>query len=449
MSLKKIAVLGMGLTGISVYNYLADIYELIIWDDNKDLTDFAKATVLEYTKWDVKSLAYIVVSPGIALKDGELHILQHKAQQYNVPIITDIDLFIQHNPHKKYIAITGTNGKSTTVALCEHFLKSANCRAVAVGNIGNCILNIDADQYDYIILELSSYQLERMQELSFFCSAILNIQPDHLDYHGGFSQYQHAKYKIFQQLTADNYLIINNNLTESILAFNPTLSAEIITVDSDQYAPVTNADVKVSNHAIKNMLNNQEFLFPEAMLLKGLHNKFNITIAYIIAKILNIADDDIKQALLTFKPLAHRQELIACKGNIRFINDSKATNLESTMHSLLAYHNIYLILGGIAKIDNLDLILDLLISKVSSVLLIGSSSILFANILKAHNIAFYEAYTLSNAVNLAYQLALVDNSEEINIVLSPACASFDQFKSFADRGQQFCQLVAKILNQQD
>ena len=432
--MKNIAILGAGKTGLSAYKHYKSLkYNIVIWDENPAVVEKLKDNYkfISFREWDYENLDFIIVSPGISLEYPHKHHVLEYAEQNNIKIYCDVELFIQENPQIKYIAVTGTNGKSTVTALIKHIFEECGKKCTYAGNIGIPVFDIEASNYDYIVLELSSYQLDLMNNIHFNCSLLLNIQEDHIDHHGTFENYIDVKYRIFENQIEDDVAIIDETLLNDKL------------IKSRSQKTLIGKDITLSDSAI--VCKNKEIInYDDLIYLKGEHNYKNISFAYATAKFFKLNEEQTKQAILSFKGLKHRQNNLGSINGITFINDSKATNQESTLQALKAYPKSFLILGGVAKSDNLDVILPYL-KDLKGIFLIGSSTEVFSKILQENNINFDVCDNLQTATKRAYEKALKNlEVEEKVVLLSPACASFDQFKSFEERGDIFIELVKNL-----
>ena len=425
---KNIAVFGLGKTGISVVKTLlnsgANIYA---WDDNK-IPNINKIKFTPPSTYNWSTMDLLILSPGIPLKFPTPHSVVLMAEKAGCKIISDIDLLYEARPDSTFIGITGTNGKSTTSSLIHHILQENNIKSSLGGNYGISALETAADA-DIYVLEMSSYQLDLSQHIKFNISILLNITPDHLDRHGNMENYISAKKKIFSEngiavIGIDNKAskIIGDEL-ENRLAF----SAECILQDGFS------------------LLDNK--LYKDGKMIASIPNKNiipeNIAAAYATCSMLGLGNDDIMQAIATFKNLPHRMELVAVFDNITFINDSKATNAEATQQALSKYQNIYWLLGGRAKKDGIK---GLDLKNVKQVFLIGEAIEEFAHTL-CHELDYQnytKSYTLQQALQQAYNMAL-NAAQPIIILLSPACSSFDQWSNFEARGDAFKRMVQEII----
>ena len=428
---KNVGILGAGLSGIAAAKILvsskANIY---IFDDKKDKPDFINDNCWKnYKLWPWEALAALVVSPGIPINAKNKHLAIELAIKNKITIINEIDLFFQSKPKAKIIGITGTNGKSTTVALLFHILKSNKIKCVIGGNYGFPACEIkDPGKNGIIILELSSYQLDGVKELRLDLATITNITKDHLDYHETFENYKFSKLKIINSLKENGtfFLDAHNKLLNEIVTEKNFNSINIIKIKKDK------------NY---NYVNDNDYL-------QGAHNELNSSIAISIAKHLNINLKKISFAINNFKGLPHRMEPLYTSDRIKIINDSKSTNGESTAAALNSFENIFWIAGGQPKSDGIGEAKNFL-DNVKEVFLIGKSTDYFCKEISKFkkDLQINNCLTLENATKLALKKAAMSNLQNYVILLSPSAASFDQYINFEDRGNKFKKIVNQELNE--
>ncbi len=429
---QDVGILGLGLSGLAAARVLLNSKaNIFVFDDKKEKPSIIKTSNwINYNYWPWESIKTLVVSPGIPINNKEKHKAIKLAIDNKVKIINDIDLFVEIYPKAKIIGITGTNGKSTTAALLFHILKFNKIKSVICGNFGipACSIN-DPGENGVIILELSSYQLDGVKSLTLDIATIINITPDHLDYHETFDRYVSSKLKIINFLKRNGIFIYDksNKLLNRIINANKYNSLKFSSVNE-----------KEAKHFIKD--NNY---------LKGTHNAINASIAISIAKKLNISDNKIELAIKRFEGLSHRMEPLYISSNFKIINDSKSTNGESTAAALKSFSNIFWIVGGKPKNDGIGQAKNFL-DKVVEVFLIGNSTKYFSEeILKFNkNIPINECITLEKATILAIKKSKMSKLKNYVILLSPSAASFDQFKSFEDRGNQFKKIISQQLKKE-
>jgi len=422
---KNVGILGLGLSGTATARVLVNSNaNIFVFDDKKDISYTpSKTTWLNYKKWPWEKINTLVVSPGIPINSVRQHEAIRLAKKYNINIINDIDLFYQTKPKATIIGITGTNGKSTTVALLDHILKFNKINSVIGGNYGfpACEI-IDPGKGGVIILELSSYQLDGVSQLTLNAAAIINITPDHLDYHEYFDAYKNSKLKILNFLNKGSLFVLDeaNPYIKDITEKKEIKQVTLLKVNTLSGKKTVNANIYLS----------------------GKHNFINTAIAAALAKNIGLVDKQIKLAVNNFKGLPHRLEPIYESKKIKIINDSKATNGEAAAAALTAFKNIYWIAGGEAKKDGIGKALECL-KNVLEIFLIGQSSKVFLKQIldSKKNISVMDCSTLENATKIAIEKAQKSKLQNIVILLSPAAASFDQFKNFEARGNEFKNII--------
>lgn len=458
-----VLVFGLGKSGLAaakvLHSYGANV---IAYDEDVDKAAAASdlgITVKSLLHVDFSGVDFILWSPGIPHTLPTEHLVAKKARVAGVPIFCDIELFLRTVEQAKFVGISGTNGKSTTTTLIGHILSEAGENSVVAGNIGTPVFAA-SEPFDEnklndrtYVLELSSYQLELTPSLDLDVAILLNITPDHLTRHGGMKGYVEAKTKLFS----------GKKRKTAIVSVDDKYSAEICTDLMDQknikVVPIS-LKIKPENgiYVRKNVLYDntgdetvEVMPLDDLPHLPGLHNAQNIAAAYAAARALKIAPTKIIKAIRTFPGLVHRQELVGDFSGVKYINDSKATNADATEKALVCYDEMYLILGGLPKEDGISSLLPYM-NKVKRVFLIGQASAEFAKTLEGHA-KIYKCETLDVAVDLAASYAKSDllhgKVEHPVVLLSPAAASFDQFKSFEQRGDVFKELVAKIVQKEN
>ena len=428
---KDVGILGAGLSGMAAAKILLNSKaKVFIFDDNKDKPDFIKKhNWKNYNLWPWENLTTLIVSPGIPVNSTKKHNAIKLAIKNKVKIINEIDLFVETKPKARIIGITGTNGKSTTVALLFHILKFNKIKCTIGGNYGFPACEIkDPGKNGIIILELSSYQLEGTKKLNLEVASITNITPDHLEFHETFYKYKLSKLKIIKFLKTNGTFILNTN--------NKLLNEEV----NNKVFQSKNI-IKIKNYKVKNYINDNDYL-------KGSHNKINGSIAISIAKYLNITNVKIKKAIKDFKGLPHRMEPLLISDKIKIINDSKSTNGESTAAALQSFENIFWIAGGQPKSGGIGESKKFL-DKVIEVFLIGKSTNYFCGEItrSKKDLPIHNCLTLEKATQLALEKGITSNLKSYVILLSPSAASFDQFKNFEERGNKFKAIINEQLNQ--
>ncbi|WP_029623769.1 UDP-N-acetylmuramoyl-L-alanine--D-glutamate ligase [Sphingomonas sp. PAMC 26617] len=381
--------------------------------EGEGLLDFADPEAIDLAGFDG-----LVVSPGVPLNR---HPVAARARAANVPILGDIELFAQARsdlPRHKVVGITGTNGKSTTTALVHHILQTAKIPSLMGGNIGLPILEQQPlPEGGVYVLELSSYQIDLTQSLDCDVAVLLNVTPDHLDRYDGFDAYAASKARLFEMQSPGHAAIIGIGDTPSaLIARSLSARGEQLT----KIAPGVCMD---------------QSRWPS---LQGPHNAQNALAAIAVAQALGVSEAAIDEGLRSFTGLPHRMERVRTHNGVAWVNDSKATNPESTAPALAAFDRIHWILGGEAKSDDLDACAPQF-GHIASAYTIGAAGPRFAAIL-AGKVPVEQCGDLATAVAAAARSAAPGDT----VLLSPACASFDQFRDFEDRGNQFRTLVEAL-----
>jgi len=440
----SIAILGLGVTGISVAKYLKkNNQEFIAYDTRKNLpiTDEIKKYVnkkniilgnLEVNI--IKNHDVFIVSPGINLDKIFL-----KEIKKNKKIIkSDIDLFNEQNK-KNVICITGSNGKTTVTLLLEYILKKLGKKAKAGGNVGYPALALLEKEYEYNILELSSFQLEITNKISCKSALITNITPDHLDRHKTFDNYIKIKHKIFEN---SEYVILNNSDKNILPQTNPK---KLFFGSKDPTQDNSFSIVEFNN---KNFIcyGDRKLICQDDVKLLGNHNLLNICSVLAIIQSLNLNIDEAANIAKNFQAVEHRLEKFYHKGIVNWINDSKATNVDSTISAVLSIkQEIILLLGGRAKEQNYSQLNTILSGKVKNLIIFGESrKYLSEKLSSVKNVTVTNS--LEEAIKISKEIAekmvrKKANIKELNIILSPACSSFDKFLSYEERGVYFKKCV--------
>jgi len=427
---KKIAIYGMGITGCSAAKTFKRLKaKVFCWDDNEKIRKKIKNLKFSINKFwlNPESIDAIVISPGIDI--SKCKIRNYLKKNLN-KIITDLDLFFELNKEALIISITGTNGKSTTCKIIEKILKTAKYNVKTVGNIGNPILfSSSSNKKCIFILEASSYQLQYSRLFRSKHAAILNISPDHLERHKNIKNYTRIKSRIFFAQNSSDYSYINLTNKYSKLIKNifkaKKLKSKLISINKSNY-----------NFLLKK-INNKHF--------ESKGNIENLAFAYEIAKNLKINDKVIVKALNKFRGLPHRQEILLSNSKLLCINDSKATSFDACLQSLLNYHNIYWIVGGLPKYQD-HFYLKNVKKKIVKAYIVGKNTSFFRKKIR-NDITYTISKNIRNAVgNICKDLKWSENSKS-TILLSPAAASFDQFNNFENRGNYFKNLIIKKFKQ--
>lgn len=445
---KTYAVLGLGKTGrATIASLLESGARVIAWDDGEAArsaaaAEFASITLAPVSQWDYGNLAALVMSPGILLS----HEAVRKAEASGVEVLGDIELLYRAQPEATYVAITGTNGKSTTTSLIAHILAACGKRVEVGGNLGIAALSLaPLGAGAYYVLELSSYQLELVRRTRFNTAVWLNISPDHLDHHGSMEHYIAAKQHIFDRQQPQDIAIIGIDDAASAAIARQLQHAQtqrVIPIAVTQHTPA-GIDVKhAALHARLAAESEARADLSACRALQGEHNWQNAAAAYAACAVNGCAHADIMAAMHSYPGLPHRMQWLGEIAGVQYVNDSKATNADAAEKALKTYDNIYWILGGVAKEGGIEPLVPYF-SKIRHAYLIGEAADSFAGILEGQ-VPWTRSGTLTNAVASAAadaRKAAENNSAKPSVVLAPACASFDQFPNFEKRGDAFIALV--------
>ena len=453
---RDVAVFGLARTGLAAARALtAGGARVHAWDDNDVARANAKTAgvpVSDINSRDWRSFAALILSPGVPLTFPEPHRVVTLAEAVGVPIMSDIELFaravnaLPATQRPKLIGVTGTNGKSTTSALIAHILKEAGKDVRLGGNIGAAVLDLPAlHPGAYYVIELSSYQLDLTSSLRLDVAVWLNTTPDHLDRHGDMAAYVAAKKRIFLNQGAADWAVIGVDD-----AYCAAVCTELTRAAVQHVTPISSGQAvgrgvcALDGKLIDAMSGRSEVVadLTKAPALAGKHNAQNAAAAYAAMRAFNVDQRIIVQALNSFPGLPHRLERSGAVEGVRFINDSKATNANAAAQALAVYPRVYWIAGGVAKEGGIE---DLapFFPRIAKAYLIGQSAGDFSDTLRG-KVPVTMAGNLEAAVKLAFNDARASGEPHPVVLLSPACASFDQFKSYEDRGEQFKKYVAAV-----
>jgi UDP-N-acetylmuramoylalanine--D-glutamate ligase len=447
---EQVAVMGLARSGLVAARALQrGGARVLAWDDapaKREEADAQGVPIVDLAGADLAGIKALVLSPGIPHTYPKPHPVAARARAAGAAIIGDIELLARSCQLAHYVGVTGTNGKSTTTALIGHILATAGRKVAVGGNIGTPALTLAALGADGVyVLEMSSYQLELTETLTFDVAVLLNITPDHLDRHGGMAGYIAAKRRIF---------VGQNKPQAAVIGIDDELSratADALMAGGAQRVVPISAATRVARgvYVEGGTLVDEMGGAPARVLdlgraarLPGRHNWQNAAAAYAVARCLDIEVSAITDALMSFPGLAHRQELIATIDGIAYINDSKATNADAVAKALACYDDVYWIAGGIPKEGGIAALAPLF-PRIRHAFLIGKASEEFAATLDGR-VPATRSGTLAEAVGAAHALALEEKRQGAVVLLSPACASFDQFANFEERGDAFRRLVEAL-----
>jgi UDP-N-acetylmuramoylalanine--D-glutamate ligase len=437
-------VFGLGKSGRSALGYFQkQNLPVKAWDDTLETRQVLDPTLLQDPK-DVNwsHVERIILSPGIPHEGAKANPALIAAKDHNIPLVVDVELFLERalrHPNHTIVGITGTNGKSTTTSLLTHLLNHLGKKAIAAGNIGTPVLDLpETNEETYYVLELSSYQLTLLKTPRLDVAILINITPDHLAYHGTMEAYVAAKSSIFEQVRHQKgVIIIDDAYTQKIYKKNPFLMS--ISTETEE------GKISIHQGILKDKERNITFTLPTLSQLQGSHNAQNIGACYGALRHLipeTFCMETFIEGLQTFKALPHRQEIVAQTNQVIFVNDSKATNMDAAEKSLKTFQNIHWILGGEGKVGETPASLKHLFPHVKHVYLVGSSMDFFEKEIRG-----LIAYTRSHTVEQATDEAFHQSQKGDVILLAPACASFDQFKNFEERGSVFKTCALKLVDQ--
>ena len=456
---KRVAVFGLGRTGLTAARALiAGGAQVALWDEKAPARDAAAAEglpVVDLQGADWSQFAALLLSPGVPLTHPQPHWTVLKAREAGVEIVGDIELFARtvnaapEHKRPKVVAITGTNGKSTTTALIGHICNAAGKDARVGGNIGLGVLGLDDMHGGAIyVLEVSSYQLDLTSSLKPDVAILLNISPDHLDRHGDMDGYVAAKRRVLlNQGKGDTAVIgVDDPWCQRICT-------EITAANRRTICPISNRrTIGRGVYALQGVLYDgagervsEVCDLLRARALPGQHNWQNAAAAYAAVRALGVTLADAAEGLMSFPGLAHRMEMVGQLDGVRFVNDSKATNADAARAAMSAYPKFFWIAGGVAKAGGIESLADLF-PRIEKAYLIGEAASDFARTLEGHapaamcgDLAAATAQAFADARTHA-----AATGEDAVVLLSPACASFDQFADFEARGDAFRALAQAL-----
>ena len=449
---KTVAVFGLGRTGLATARALeAGGATVAAWDDNEKARQAAGAdglALVDLNGVDFSTLAALVLSPGVPLTHPEPHWTVKRSAEAGIPVIGDTELFVRAldaaGAESRLVAVTGTNGKSTTTALIGHILKTAGRDVQIGGNIGRAVLELEPPAPGRIyVVEFSSYQLDLTPGIKPDVALFLNLSPDHLDRHGDMDRYAAVKAGIFaNQDVADTAVVgVDDERSAAIASDHPgkarttRISSQLMEEDG----------VCADDGVLFKMTSDGRTKLADLRgipTLRGTHNWQNAVAAAAAVEALGLSAAELAEGLASFPGLAHRMEQVGHKGHVLFINDSKATNADAAVRALGAFDDIFWIAGGQAKAGGISPLAEFF-PKIRRSYLIGEAMEDFFSTLDGRVDAIRSG-TLDIALEQAASDAAECDSAEAVVLLSPACASFDQFPSFETRGDRFRELVAAL-----
>lgn len=435
---KNILIMGFGVTGKSSLKFLREFpVKIYIYDKKIDLQSLkVDEDFIIFKDEDLDKIDLIVKSPGIYPFDD----LLVKAREKNIEIISDIELSYRYLKTDNVVAVTGTNGKTTTTTIVGDILKR-KAKTFVVGNIGRGILEItkEAKKDDFVVIEASSFQLEDTIKFKPHIALLTYVTSDHLDWHKTTENYVKAKLKIFANQDENDFAILNyedRNLAKkhNIKAQKYYFYMEKISEKGSYFE-----DGKIYYNDGKN---SEEILEVKDLKIPGVHNIKNVMAAIIIAKLFGIDSYTIKRSISSFTGVEHRIEFVRELNGVKYYNDSKGTNPDSTEVAIAAMDGyVILIAGGYDKNSNFDNLIEKSKDKLKTVILLGETADKISNSCKKSDVEFYIVKDLNKAVELAKKLAVKGE----DVLLSPACASWDMYSNYEARGRHFKDLVRELV----
>jgi UDP-N-acetylmuramoylalanine--D-glutamate ligase len=392
----------------------------------------------QHTEEEILQATEVVKSPGIPEKAPIVKALR----AIGIPVISEIE-FAGRYTNANIIGITGSNGKTTTASLTYHILKNAGLNVGLAGNIGKSFAyQVATEDFDHYVLELSSFMLDDMYQFKVHIAVLLNITPDHLDrYDYQLQNYADSKFRIRQNQTADDYFIYCADDAETLKGMESrTFAAQLLPFSIKKALPL-GAYLNGEELTINTPNNHFEMTITK-LALQGKHNIYNSMASGIVSKVLELRNENIRESMGDFKSVPHRLEHVADISGIRFINDSKATNVNSTWYALegMPDSKVVLILGGVDKGNDYNELTSLIKSKVKAIVCLGVDNQRIHEAFADEVKNIVDTASAKDAVEAAYKLATKGDT----VLLSPACASFDLFKNYEERGDQFKKAVMEL-----
>lgn len=451
---QKILIAGGGVTGSSIATFLSSRGAVVvIADENPKL--LSKFPILRPEAVVIRDFSAVVVSPGW----NENHPLMRDAMSAGIEILNEIDiawnLAQEIAPHQRWLALTGTNGKTTTVEMAAAMLQRAGLKAIACGNVGDTVIDAvnKEEGFDYLVLELSSFQLHWLRQARFVSVAILNIADDHLDWHGSFDSYCQAKLSLLDHTQT---AIVNGEDSAILHGVNAWDGRKIF------FSLNTPGPGELG--LVENLLIDRAFVSDpqEASMIAEIndiqptlpHSVSNALAAAGLARSVGVSYADIQSALIDFHPGRHRIELILSDGGVSWINDSKATNPHAAKASILSHLSVVWIAGGLAKGADMNSLVEGTKDRVKAVILIGQDreliELAFKRFAPSTPLIKIDANSAKGEVSNELMEKVVAAAQELavsgdTVLMAPACASMDQFVSYADRGDRFAAAVRKLV----
>lgn len=444
----RLVVLGAGESGVGAAILGKDKGFDVFVSDMGTIADAYQSNLIEegiafesgqHTEELIVNADIIVKSPGIPEKAP----LIKKLRSLNIPVISEIEFAAQYTD-ATLICITGSNGKSTTTMLTYYMLQKAGLNVGLAGNIGKSFASqVARDAFDTYVLEISSFMLDDMHHFRADIAVILNITPDHLDrYEYKMENYVSSKFRMIQNQRPENYFIYCLDDEETVQALPRfDIQAQQLPMSQEQLLKV-GAYLDENNNLKINIPNRDEFeMNIEELSLQGKHNVYNNMASGLIAKVQELRNQSMKESMGSYVNISHRLEHVALIGGVNYINDSKATNVNSVWYALESFStNIVLLLGGVDKGNDYEMLRDLVRQKVKAIICIGKDTSRIHDAFEDEVDVIVNSSSMEDAVNIASHLAEKGDT----VLLSPACASFDWFKNYEERGDKFKEAVMAL-----
>ena len=444
----QIMILGTGLSGMGSLKLANKMGINVFISDSKKISSETKK---HFYKNDIEfeenghnnnkltESKEVIISPGISFRNLKKLYPEINKKKF----ISEIE-FASRYTDAYIIAVTGSNGKTTTANLIYHILKSNGLNVGLAGNVGVSFASSVCDySYDYYIIEISSFQLDHIVDFKPDISIITNISPDHLDrYNQNFESYVESKFRIIQNQTANDLFIYNNNCDATTNILNKiNIQPNCISISIDKNKE-NKKQIFLNEYKINSSINKEKFMISiNNIPLKGIHNLQNSMAAISVAQVLKISNEKIKESLKTFKNIPHRLEHFLTIQKVKYINDSKATNINAAFYALDSFKEpIVWIVGGIDKGNNYQDLIPKVKNNVKAIICLGKDNNKIIDTFSKHTDLIVSTDDISEAVNSAYKISKPGDV----VLLSPACASFDLFKNYEDRGNQFKDQVRKL-----
>ena len=459
---QSVALFGLGGSGLSTAKALMEGGAYVnAWDDSPAAREKAAAEgvyLFDLREAEWPGFAALVLAPGAPLTHPQPHWSAAAALAAGVPVIGDIELFCRERaliaPGAPMVAITGTNGKSTTTALIAHILREAGFDVQLGGNIGTPILDLEPLSAERVqdrvyVIECSSFQIDLAPSLDPSVGVLLNLTPDHLDRHGTMENYASIKQRLIE---GSDFGIVgrDDDWCEAIFQYLKRSGHSVVGISNTRPHALASVGYEAGRlrraFALPGLKTLEENLFDlsRAPALRGAHNGQNAAAAFAACERLGLPHDEIGLGMRSFPGLAHRMEQVGRKGRVLFVNDSKATNADATEKALLSFDDIFWILGGRAKAGGIESLRPLF-GKVAKAYLIGEAAADFAATLEGR-VPYEQCGTLDVAAAAAARDAAASAAAEPVVLLSPACASYDQFANFEKRGDAFREQAKALLD---